>query len=183
MLRKSRMIEHILNQIILDPIVEGIVKYLQSIGSILQSIVPIIVVAITLYFTARTFFRMRNTEQVKISHDLFKLYLELEKESAELREEGKELKERKDWASRYFNTLEWFSLLVNSKEITNDRLLGFYKPLIISSCEEILPKHFSESERKEDNFFPELQELYENLKNGKIKVYHHNKSIHKKKNS
>jgi hypothetical protein len=126
---------------------------------------------------------MRNTEQVRISHDLFKLYLELEKESAELREKGKELKERKDWASRYFNTLEWFSLLVNSQEIKNERLIGFYEPLIIGSCEQILPKHFSESEIKEDYIFPELQDLYENLKKGKIKVYRHNKSIHKKKNS
>jgi hypothetical protein len=93
----------------------------QAFTPVLQivQIIASIVVAITLFFTTKTYFKMRNTEQVKISHDIFKLYTELEKESANLSEQAKPLEERKDWSSRFFNTLEWVSLLVNSKEIKN----------------------------------------------------------------
>jgi hypothetical protein len=77
-----------------------------------------IVVAIALIFTGNTYFKMRHTEQVKISHDVLKLYLELEKESAKLQENGINAGQRRiDWVSRFFNTLEWISLLVNSKEV------------------------------------------------------------------
>lgn len=131
-------------------------------------IIASIVVVITLVFTAKTYLRMRNTEQVKISHEIFIKYSELEKESARLLEEGRIREQRMDWASRYFNMLEWFSLLVNSNEITNDRLIGFYVDLIYKSYEKILPKYFSQTQIKDEYIYPEFQTLYKNLKKGRI---------------
>jgi hypothetical protein len=60
-----------------------------------------------------------------------------------LHEQDKTQQQRMDWASRYFITLEWFSYLVNTKEITNPRLLGFYDSIILDSYEKILPKYYT----------------------------------------
>ena len=118
---------------------------------------------------------MRHTEQVKISHDVFKMYLDLEKESAKLNEEGKKPEQRIDWASRFFNTLEWVSLLINSKEITNERLIGFYQPIINSAYNDILPKYYSKNEVDKEYIYPEFQQLYQSPKDKKVKFYEHKK--------
>jgi hypothetical protein len=131
------------------------------------------VVVITLFFTARTYLRLRNTEQIKISHDIFKQYSDLEKESAELKVDNKNNEPKNDWASRYFSTLEWLSLLVNTKEIKNKRLIAFYHDLIIESYEKILPQYYSSEEIKNEYIYPEFQIFYRNLKEGKVKSFKH----------
>jgi hypothetical protein len=100
-----------------------------------------------------------------------------EQENAELDKEGKPSDQRKDWAEDYFNPLEWFAYLVNTKKIKNHRLISMFDQLIRDSYEKILPKYFTDKERKEDNFYPELNQMYDDLKSGKIKVYHHKKKI------
>jgi hypothetical protein len=58
-----------------------------------------------------------------------------------------------------------------------------FKELIRNSCEQILPEQIlpeyypDEKERQQDNFYPELDELYRKLTNGTIKVYHHRKKL------
>jgi hypothetical protein len=141
----------------------------------IPSIISSIIVAIALIFTAKTYFKMRHTEQVKISHDVFKMYLELEKESAKLKEEGNKSEQRTDWVYRFFNTLEWVSLLINSKEITNERLIGFYQPIINSAYKDILPNYYSNNEIDKEYIYPEFQQLYQSLKDKKVKFYEHKK--------
>jgi hypothetical protein len=166
------MIDNILNQISTDSLPEFILKIIQIASSI--------VVAITIFFTVKSYRKMRRTDQIKLAHDFFKDYRELQKESDTLSQQGKVKDERMDWAERYLNTIEWFSFHVNTEEITDPRLIGFYEKIILVSKEKILPFYYTQNQIEEDNLYPELQELYENLKEGKIKVYRHDKSIHKK---
>jgi hypothetical protein len=63
------------------------------------------------------------------------------------------------WAERFFSALEWFALLVISKEITDERLIGFYQPLIKDAYEKILPVYYTEQEREDECFVPEFQTL------------------------
>jgi hypothetical protein len=67
--------------------------------------------------------------------------------------------------------LEWFSYLVNTKQITNPRLLRFYEQLILDSYEKVLPKFYTQEQRNDIDFYPELDELYQKLKVGKIDIY------------
>ncbi len=116
---------------------------------------------------------MRKTDQIKLAHDFFLLHKELQEKRALLEQEDKpkEGEEWQEWAERFFDNLEWFSYLVNSEQIKDPRLLAFYEQIILVSHEKGLPTFYSEEKRKKKNFYPELRELYDKLKNGKIKVY------------
>jgi hypothetical protein len=162
------MIYNILSQISTDPLTDFILKVAQISASI--------VVAITIFFTVQSYRKMRRTQQIKVAHDFFIDYRELQKEIAALYQDGKVKDERMDWAERYLNTIEWFSFLVNTGEITDPRLIGFYEKIILVSTEKILPYYFKQEKIENDNLYPELRDLYDNLKKGKIKVYRHKKS-------
>ncbi len=124
-------------------------------------------------------------DQIKLAHDFFKEYREFKKQSAELNKqenaelnkEDKSSDERKDWAEDYFNSLEWFAYLVNTKQIKNERLISMFEEIIFDAWDKILPRYFTEDERREDDFYRELNKLQDDLKSGKIKVYRHNKKI------
>jgi hypothetical protein len=139
----------------------------------IATIVSSSVLVITLVFSIKSYSKMRMTDQIKLAHDFFKDYRELKKESARLHEQGIPVNQRKDWAEDYFDTLEWFAYLINTEQIKNQRLISIFEELILDSYEQILPKHFTDEERKQDNFYPELKELCKKLKNGKFRVYRH----------
>jgi hypothetical protein len=103
-----------------------------DIGLKLAQIISSSVVAITLAYTINGYLKMRTTEQIKIAHDFFKDYRELEKESATLREQGKVRDERMDWASRYLNTIEWFSFLGRTNGL-GIKILE-YNRMVLVSC-------------------------------------------------
>jgi hypothetical protein len=146
---------------------------LSPTAQIIAQFIASVVVVITLFLTARTYRRLRNTEQIKISHDIFRQYSDLEKESAKLKVDNGNNEPKKDWASRYFSTLEWLSLLINTNEITNERLIAFYHDLIIESYEKILPQYYSSEEIKNEYIYPEFQIFYRNLTEGKVKSFKH----------
>lgn len=135
-----------------------------------------VVLVITLGFTIRTYRRLRKTDQIKLAHDFFLLYKELQDKRALLEQQDKSKgeKEWKEWAERYFDNLEWFSYLVNTEQIKDPRLLAFYEDIILVSYEKGLPIFYSQEKINKKNFYPELKELYDKLKNGKIAVYRYN---------
>ena len=128
-------------------------------------IASVTLVAITVIFTIKSYLKMRRTEQIKIAHEFFKDYSSLEKESETLRQQGKgkEDPERADWASRYLNTIEWFSFLVNSKQIKDSKLIGFYSDIIDATHDEILPFYHTQEQIEKDDLYPELRKLYKRM--------------------
>jgi hypothetical protein len=128
-------------------------------------------VAIAFGLNYKIYRRMQVTDQVKLAHDFFAVYKELERRRAALYEQGKPKDQMKEWAEQFFDTLEWFSYLVNTKEITNPRLLSHYEELILDSYEKVLPNFYTQEERNDINFYPELDELYQKLREGKINIY------------
>jgi hypothetical protein len=136
------------------------------------------ILVIALIVNIKSYNKMRMTDQIKLAHDFFKDYRELKKESVRLHEQAIPRNQRMDWAEDYFDSLEWFAYLVNTEQIKNPRLIGMFKELIRNSCEQILPEYYpDEKERQQDNFYPELDELYRKLTNATIKVYHHRKKL------
>jgi hypothetical protein len=132
-----------------------------------------LVLIITLVITILTYLKMRKTEQIKLAHDFYQLHKDLQEKRAKLENLSKPKSGAvwQEWAERYFDNLEWFAYLVNSKQIKDPRLLAFYEQVILVSYKKGLPTFYSEEKIKEKNFYPELRELYEKLKNGKIKVH------------
>lgn len=116
-----------LNQLLSSPDSEIIL----SIAIIVSSSVLVI----ALVFSIKSYSKMRMMDQIKLAHDyFFKDYREFKKQSAELYEqenaeldkEGKPSDQRKDWTEDYFNSLEWFAYLVNTKKIKNQRLISMF---------------------------------------------------------
>lgn len=143
-----------------------------------------IVLVFTLVYNIKNYNKMRMMDQIKLAHDFFKDYRELIKQSAELYKEGVPLDQRKEWAEDYFNSLEWFAYIVNTKQIKNHRLISMFKDLILDSYKEILPKYFTAEDIKQDDFYPELYQLHDHLKTSKIKLYHpKRKNVNSKKHS
>jgi hypothetical protein len=154
------MMEQILDQVTNNPVT--------SFSLALAQIISSSVVAIALFFTIKNYLKTHTTEQVKIAHDIFSQYEELLKEYGILREQGKVREERKEWASRYCRLIEWFSFLVNTEQITNPRVIGFYEETITKAYDIVVPGYFGQDV---DARFPELSDLYKNLKEGKVKVH------------
>jgi hypothetical protein len=137
----------------------------------LAQVISSSVVAITVYYTIKSYLKMRKTEQIRMAHEFFNDYRDLEKESADLTEQGKVKDERMDWAERYCNTIEWFSFLVNSRQITDPKIIRFYEEIINATYEKIIPFYYTDKKKEIEagTLFPELRELYFNLKDDKIK--------------
>jgi hypothetical protein len=157
------MVLEIFSQLATNPTVDFILKIALIIAS--GS------VAIAFGLNYKTYRRMQMTDQIKLAHDFFAAYKELQRRHAILYEQGKPKDQIKEWAEQYFDTLEWFSYLVNTKEITNPRLLSLYEQLILDSYEKVLPNFYTQEQRNDINFYPELDELYQKLRDGKINIY------------
>ena len=157
------MVWEIFSQLATNPILDFILKIalITASGS----------VAIAFGLNYKIHRRMQITDQIKLAHDFFAVYKELERRRAVLYEQGKPKDQMKEWAEQFFDTLEWFSYLVNTKEITNPRLLRFYEQLILDSYEKVMPNFYTQEQRNDINFYPELDELYQKLRDGKINIY------------
>jgi hypothetical protein len=94
-----------------------------------------------------------------LAGDLFRDIRELEKELTTIQNKKKDLDKLDDWYSRYFNTLEWFSFLINEKKISDKKIIDYFKPLIIESYEE---QYLDPERRKRD---PDQPKDLLNIKN------------------
>jgi hypothetical protein len=77
-------------------------------------IISSISVVITVVYLIKTFKRAKKADEIKLTESVFKDLRTMEQEY--YRPEKKNFN-YKDWYSRFFNTFEWFYLLVNKKEI------------------------------------------------------------------
>jgi uncharacterized protein YutD len=67
-----------------------------------------------------------------------------------------------DWDSRFFNTLEWFSFLVNENTIKDTKIKSFFKEALIDWHDNLLQAKYKNDPAK----YPEFKKLYKDLKKG-----------------
>ncbi|MFZ0895865.1 MAG: hypothetical protein WAZ77_15330, partial [Candidatus Nitrosopolaris sp.] len=72
-------------------------------------------VAVALWYTINTFSWAKRADQIKLAEGVFKDLREMQRE---LHREGFD---SSDWDARFFNTLEWFSFLINEKTIKDTK--------------------------------------------------------------
>jgi hypothetical protein len=113
------MVWEVFSQLATDPTLDFILKIALIIAS--GS------VAIAFGLNYKTYHKMQVTEQIKLAHDLFTAYKGLQGKRTAPYDQGKPKDQMKEWADQFFDTLEWFSYLVNTKQITNPRLLLFLR--------------------------------------------------------
>jgi len=125
--------------------------------------------AIALFFTIRTFLRVRKTEQLKIVESIFRDIRSLENNLINIVLEPKNDRNEqliRNWRSQFFNTLEWFSFLVNIKEVKNPDFLGFFKDAIIDWHDNIFEKYMGDAVT-DPKQYPEFKKLYNKWANSK----------------
>jgi hypothetical protein len=67
------------------------------------------------------------------------------------------------WYERYFNTWEWFSYMVNKKQIKDRKLLKFFKTKALGDYDKIFEPNYKGQLDNKD-FYPEYKKLCKNLK-------------------
>lgn len=111
-------------------------------------------VAVALWFTIKTFSWGKRADQIKLAEGVFKDLREMEKQL------HSEDFNSSDWDSRFLNTLEWFSFLINENTIKDTKIKLFFKDALINWYDDILqPK-----DKTDPIKYPEFKKLYKMLK-------------------
>jgi hypothetical protein len=83
------------------------------------------------------------SEEIKRSYGSFKDLKDLRTSLVEHQEQYQNAFAMDDWYERYFNAWEWFSFMVNKKQIKNEEIKMFFKPNLIDEYENRFKTHFS----------------------------------------
>jgi hypothetical protein len=122
----------------------------------LFQIISSISVVITVVYIGKTFYRTKRADEIKLTESVFK---DLRTMEQEYHRPDKENFIYKNWYSRFFNTFEWFSLLVNKKEIPFNLAKEFFKEPIIKWYDDYL----KEEDKQDSKKYRQLKELYRRL--------------------
>lgn len=117
-------------------------------------------VTAALIATIYTYKESKKTEQFKISEQLAKIFAE--KENPEEFETSIKI-----WYDKLFNTLEWFSFLVNEKQISERKIAKFFKNAVMGYYEKVFKDVYSRPQLDDPNHFPQFKKLYIDLASGK----------------
>lgn len=118
-----------------------------------------IAASIALFLNWKAIRETRKTRELQIFNSIFQELIRLEQNQREYRPE-----EKKAWDSLFFNTLEYFSFLLNKKYLSDQRILSFFDEAIMAWYEQIFLKHATTKEQEAKNVYPELKKLYKELK-------------------
>jgi hypothetical protein len=118
---------------------------------------------VALFFTGYTFLQDQKTRQLQMADDLFKNLRELENQYYE-KYINKDDEEKKHWRYIFFNTIEWFSFLINNNKFKDKKMLTFFEDALIAYYDEMFVKLFDENVIRDENQFPEFKNLYKKLK-------------------
>ena len=119
--------------------------------------------AIALFYTIVTVRRTKRLDQITLSDRIFSELRELDRELAKIPPGSQYYDARSQSYSRIFNTLNYFSFLVNQKMIDDRWLLEYMKPVLIRYYEATFLKNASSVERV-SNSYQQFKKLYIKLK-------------------
>jgi hypothetical protein len=120
--------------------------------------------ATALFYTIVTFRRSKKLDQITLSDGIFHELRELDRELAKIPQESQDDEARGHVYYRIFNTLNYFSFLVNRKVIDDRWLLEHRKPTIIRYYEETFLTHASGVDKSDPKSYQEFKRFYLNLK-------------------
>jgi hypothetical protein len=123
--------------------------------------------SIALFYTIVTFQRSKRLDQITLLNKIFSDLRDLDREIASIPVGSQYDNARSQWYSRIFNSVNWLSLLVNEKVISDKKMMAHINLVIIKYNEDIFLKDISGDE-KDFNYYPEFEKLYRIIKKNKI---------------
>lgn len=123
-----------------------------------------IATGIALLFIWSTFRHERDKQQTQLAGELFRDIRQFEQELMNIEPDSD--KEKLDqWYSRFFNTLEWSSFLINKRKISDKETVKFFVPLIKGAFEGFyMDKNRLKRNPDKPEDYPEFKKLYQKIK-------------------
>jgi hypothetical protein len=87
-------------------------------------IIVAIIYAVALYYTVITFKRSKELDQIRVTETIFNDLRQLDRELSTLPSSFQDDKGRKELYSRILSTVDWLSFLINTKVITDRKMIG-----------------------------------------------------------
>jgi len=110
-------------------------------------IIVAIIYAVALYYTVRTFKRSKELDQITITETIFNDLRQLDRELSKLPSSSQDHQGRKELYSRILNTADWLSFLINTKVITDRRMIAYMKPTLIQYYQDTFGQNMLGDER------------------------------------
>lgn len=126
-------------------------------------IIVAIIYAVALYYTVITFKRSKELDQITITETIFNDLRQLDRELSNLSSRSQDDQERKELYSRILNTVDWLSFLINTKVITDRRMIAYMKPTLIQYYQDTFVQNMLADERY-SNTYRQFKKLYQRMK-------------------
>jgi hypothetical protein len=126
-------------------------------------IIVAIIYAVALYYTVITFKRSKELDQIRVTETIFNDIRQLDRELSKLRSSSQDDQVRKELYSRILNTVDWLSFLINTKVITDRRMILYMKPTLIQYYRDTFVQSMLADERY-SNSYHQFKKLYQRMK-------------------
>lgn len=126
-------------------------------------IIVAIIYAVALYYTVITFKRSKELDQIRVTETIFNDIRQLDRELSKLRSSSQDDQVRKELYSRILNTVDWLSFLINTKVITDRRMISYMKPTLIQYYQDTFVQNMLADERY-SNSYHQFKKLYQKMK-------------------
>lgn len=126
-------------------------------------IIVAIIYAVALFYTVLTFKRSKELDQIRVTETIFNDIRQLDRELSNLRSSSQDDQVRKELYSRILNTVDWLSFLINTKVITDRRMITYMKPTLIQYYQDTFVQNMLADERY-SNSYHQFKKLYQRMK-------------------
>ncbi len=127
-------------------------------------IIVAIIYAVALYYTVITFKRSKELDQIRVTETIFNDLRQLDRELSALPASSHDNQGNKeDLYSRILNTVDWLSFLINTKVITDRRMIGYMKPTLIQYYQDTFVQKMLADERY-SRYYHHFRNLYQKMK-------------------
>jgi len=126
-------------------------------------IIVAIIYAVALYYTVITFKRSKELDQIRVTETIFNDLRQLDRELSTLPLSSQDDQGRKELYSRILNTVDWLSFLINTKVVTDRRMIAYMKPTLIQYYQDTFIQNMLTDERN-SNSYQHFKKLYQRMK-------------------
>ena len=126
-------------------------------------IIVAIIYAVALYYTVRTFKRSKELDQIRVTETIFNDLRQLDYQLSSLPAGSQNDKVRKEHYSRLLNTVDWLSFLINTKVITDRRMIEYMKTTLIQYYQDTFVQNILADERYSSSYL-HFKKLYQKMK-------------------
>jgi hypothetical protein len=126
-------------------------------------IIVAVIYAVALYYTVITFKRSKELDQIRVTETIFNDLRQLDRELSTLQSDSHDDQWRKELYSRILNTVDWLSFLINTKVITDRRMIAYMKPTLIQYYQDPFIQNMLADERY-SNSYHQFKKLYQRMK-------------------